>query len=168
MPRHPERGRAVAALAEGLAVARRGAGELPGPATAVYVTDTLGELGLAYRLASVALVGGSLVPHGGQNPLEPARLGCPILLGPWTGNFADPVARLLAGRRRGAAGRRRAGALAAAAQAVLCNQDYRRALAKPPPPPSPRRPACREQVAEALLRLLPDTGAGTGRAETAL
>ena len=57
-----------------------------------------------YRLAAIALVGGSLVPHGGQNPLEPARLGCPILLGPHTHNFAEIAARLVRGRRR-AAGR---------------------------------------------------------------
>ncbi|MFC7691517.1 3-deoxy-D-manno-octulosonic acid transferase [Paeniroseomonas aquatica] len=168
MPRHPERGRAVAALAEGLAVARRGAGELPGPATAVYVMDTLGELGLAYRLGSVALVGGSLVPHGGQNPLEPARLGCPILLGPWTGNFADPVARLLqAGGAVRLAGAE-AGALAAAAQAVLCNRDYRRTLAQAAAAAISPAAGLPGEVAEALLRLMPDTGAGTGRAETAL
>jgi 3-deoxy-D-manno-octulosonic-acid transferase len=82
-------------MAPGLAVERRSIGALPGPDTAVYVMDTLGELGLAYRLGSVGLVGGSLVPHGGQNPLEPAKLGCPILLGPWTGNFTEVVDRLL-------------------------------------------------------------------------
>jgi 3-deoxy-D-manno-octulosonic-acid transferase len=54
----------------------------------------MGEMGLWYRLAGAALVGGSLVPHGGQNPLEPARLGCPILLGPHVWNFADIVERL--------------------------------------------------------------------------
>jgi 3-deoxy-D-manno-octulosonic-acid transferase len=104
VPRHPHRGAAVAAEAEGLASARRAAGETPGPGAAVYVADTLGELGLFYRLAGACLVGGSLVPHGGQNPLEPARLGCPILLGPHTANFVEPVARV-ARRRRGAAGR---------------------------------------------------------------
>jgi 3-deoxy-D-manno-octulosonic-acid transferase len=76
VPRHPHRGPAVVAEAGDLAVARRAAGEAPGPGTAVYVADTLGELGLFYRLAGVCLVGGSLVPHGGQNPLGagPPRL----------------------------------------------------------------------------------------------
>ncbi|MBU8547111.1 MULTISPECIES: 3-deoxy-D-manno-octulosonic acid transferase [Roseomonadaceae] len=98
VPRHPERGAAVAdqAARQGLGVARRAAGGMPGPGVAVYVADTLGELGLFYRLATLALIGGSLVPHGGQNPLEAARLGCPILLGPHTYNFEEPVARLMA------------------------------------------------------------------------
>jgi 3-deoxy-D-manno-octulosonic-acid transferase len=98
VPRHPERGAAVARELEahGHAVVRRAGGGMPGPDTAIYVADTLGELGLFYRLAGVALVGGSLVPHGGQNPLEPARLGCPILLGPHTHNFTAITDRLLA------------------------------------------------------------------------
>ena len=50
-----------------------------------------GELGLLYSLVGHAFVGGSLVPHGGQNPLEPARLGCAVAVGPHTFNFADPV-----------------------------------------------------------------------------
>jgi 3-deoxy-D-manno-octulosonic-acid transferase len=89
VPRHPNRGPAVAdALkARGLAVARRGAGEAVG-AAAVYVADTLGELGLFYRLAPLAFVGGSLVPLGGHNPLEPAALGAAVLAGPHTHNFA--------------------------------------------------------------------------------
>jgi 3-deoxy-D-manno-octulosonic-acid transferase len=49
----------------------------------------MGELGLFYRLARVAFLGGSLVPHGGQNPLEAARLGVPVIAGAQTGNFDD-------------------------------------------------------------------------------
>jgi 3-deoxy-D-manno-octulosonic-acid transferase len=92
VPRHPERGADVARLmaGHGLATRRRGAGD--GPDGAVYVADTLGELGLFYRLARVAFVGGSLIRHGGHNPLEPARLGRPVLFGPHMDNFAD-VAR---------------------------------------------------------------------------
>jgi 3-deoxy-D-manno-octulosonic-acid transferase len=90
-PRHPPRGAEIAALAGG--APRRSAGEGPPPG-GVWVADTMGEMGLWYRLASVALVGGSLVPHGGQNPLEPARLGCPILIGPHVWNFAEIVGRL--------------------------------------------------------------------------
>ena len=101
VPRHPERGAAIAALGRGIAVARRGAGEDPRPAGAspggVWVADTLGELGLFYRLAPIVLMGRSLVPPGGgQNPFEPARLGCAVATGPHTGNFEDPVARLVA------------------------------------------------------------------------
>ena len=94
VPRHPPRGPDIAALAAGLPVARRSAGQEAGPGVAVYVADTLGELGLFYRLARVALIGGSLVPHGGQNPLEAARLGCPILIGPHHFNFSEIIARL--------------------------------------------------------------------------
>ncbi|MDI9350312.1 MAG: 3-deoxy-D-manno-octulosonic acid transferase [Candidatus Symbiobacter sp.] len=53
----------------------------------IYLADTLGELGLWYRLAAIAFIGGSLVPHGGQNPLEAARLGSALLVGPSTSNF---------------------------------------------------------------------------------
>lgn len=96
VPRHPQRGPDIAALAGDLPVARRGAGQEAGQAVSVYVADTLGELGLFYRLARVALIGGSLVPHGGQNPLEAARLGCPILIGLHHFNFSEIITRLSA------------------------------------------------------------------------
>lgn len=93
VPRHPDRGAAVAALAGG--APRRSLGAAPGPGDAIWVADTLGELGLWYRLAGAAFVGGSLVPLGGHNPLEPAVLGCPVLFGPHMGNFAEAAALLL-------------------------------------------------------------------------
>ena len=52
------------------------------PQDEIYLMDTLGEMGLAYRLAEIAFIGGSLVPHGGQNPFEAAQLDCAILHGP--------------------------------------------------------------------------------------
>lgn len=155
-PRHPERGPTVAVEAAGQAVARRAAGELPGPDTAIYVADTLGELGLFYRLAHVCLVGGSLVPHGGQNPLEPARLGCPILLGPHTWNFAEPVARLLAvGGARRVEGPDPAAALAAVAGDVLSDSGCGRAMAEAAAATVAPVAGLPGQVADALLRLLP-------------
>jgi 3-deoxy-D-manno-octulosonic-acid transferase len=95
-PRHPDRGGAVAAGAHGrgLSVVRRSTGALPGPDTAVYVADTIGELGTLYRLSSAAFVGGSLVDSGGHNPIEPARLGAPIIAGPHVGSFREPYAAL--------------------------------------------------------------------------
>lgn len=98
VPRHPERGAEVSGLArdQGLDVARRSLSQPLSGSTQVYVADTLGELGLFYRGALLALVGGSLVRHGGQNPLEPARLGCPILIGPHSWNFAAILDRLRA------------------------------------------------------------------------
>jgi 3-deoxy-D-manno-octulosonic-acid transferase len=94
-PRHPERGGEVAVLAAAAppGAPRRSLGQDPsGP---VWIADTLGELGLWYRLARGAFLGGSLVPHGGQNPLEPARLGRPVVFGPHTANFAEATAALL-------------------------------------------------------------------------
>ncbi|WP_439576573.1 3-deoxy-D-manno-octulosonic acid transferase, partial [Elioraea sp.] len=95
-PRHPERGAEVAeaAAAAGFAAPRRSTGA--DPAGPVWIADTLGELGLLYRLGLGAFVGGSLIPRGGQNPLEPARLGLPVAFGPDMGNFAELAAMLRA------------------------------------------------------------------------
>ena len=96
VPRHPPRFDAVAALLKrrGIVFARRSTGDAVTPATAVLLVDTLGELVLFYAAADVAFVGGSLVPIGGHNLLEPAALGKPVVTGPHTANAA-PVARLL-------------------------------------------------------------------------
>jgi len=96
-PRAPARGSPIVTACRelGLAVAQRSRRTPLATTREVYVADTLGELGLWYRLARVALIGGSLIPHGGHNPLEAARLGCPILLGPHTWNFAEMSAALV-------------------------------------------------------------------------
>ena len=78
----------------GLVTARRSANDTITPETAVFLIDTLGELGLVYRLAGIAFVGGSLAPYGGHNPLEPARLDCTLIAGPYTENFAEAYAAL--------------------------------------------------------------------------
>ena len=90
-PRHPERGTAVAETlkALGLRVAQRSTGALPDPTADIYIADTIGELGLFYTLCKVVLMGGSLVPHGGQNPMEAIRQGAAILSGAATHNFTD-------------------------------------------------------------------------------
>jgi 3-deoxy-D-manno-octulosonic-acid transferase len=125
-PRAPGRGDALAAdiRRRGLRVAQRSRDEPLDIGCDIYLADTLGELGLLYRLAGVALVGGSLVPHGGHNPLEPARLGCPILLGPHIGNFAEIAARL---EQAGAARRVADGADLVAALGALLPRRARRA-----------------------------------------
>jgi 3-deoxy-D-manno-octulosonic-acid transferase len=92
VPRHPARGSEIEALAGGLPVARRAKNAPPGPG--VYIADTLGELGLFYRLAPFALVGGSLVPIGGHNITEAARLGLSVLCGPHTEEIAELVRRM--------------------------------------------------------------------------
>lgn len=95
-PRHPQRGEGVAFIASdsGLKTALRSRGLEPDGATDVYVADTIGELGLFYRLATVVFMGGSLVPHGGQNPIEPGKLGAAIVHGPHVHNFTDVYAAL--------------------------------------------------------------------------
>lgn len=100
VPRHPHRGtQATNEILRHLkGVHRRGIGDVPKLGgqyhTDVYVADTLGELGLWYRLADVAVIGGSLVPHGGQNPLEPLKLGIITVTGPHMFNFKDMVPAL--------------------------------------------------------------------------
>jgi 3-deoxy-D-manno-octulosonic-acid transferase len=95
-PRHPSRGDALAAMLRerGLQVAQRSKGEAIGVDTDVYLADTLGEMGLWYRIAAVSFVGGSLVEIGGHNPFEPAPLGSAILYGPHVRNFVDAYRRL--------------------------------------------------------------------------
>ncbi|HVC56021.1 MAG TPA: 3-deoxy-D-manno-octulosonic acid transferase [Stellaceae bacterium] len=89
-PRHPVRGPTIAAMlrARGLAVARRSDGEAITGGTDVYLADTLGELGLFFRLAGIAFIGGSLARKGGHNPFEAARLDCAVLHGPDMTNCA--------------------------------------------------------------------------------
>lgn len=96
VPRHPERGPEIETLAQlrGFSCVRRCNAAVPSAETEVYVADTMGELGLFYRLARAAFLGGSLIAHGGQNPLEPARLSVPVIAGPHTANF-DDIYRLL-------------------------------------------------------------------------
>jgi 3-deoxy-D-manno-octulosonic-acid transferase len=91
VPRHPDRGNAVAALVAGtgLRFKQRSHEELPAASTDIYIADTLGELGLFYRLAGIVFMGGSLVEHGGQNPIEAIKLGSAIVHGPHVFNFSD-------------------------------------------------------------------------------
>jgi 3-deoxy-D-manno-octulosonic-acid transferase len=96
VPRHPDRFEAVADSLDRAAVrfTRRSSGVEPGGATQVVLVDTVGELGALYAAGDVAFVGGSLVPIGGHNLLEPAALGLPVLTGP--SYFAsNDIARLL-------------------------------------------------------------------------
>jgi 3-deoxy-D-manno-octulosonic-acid transferase len=95
-PRHPDRGAMIEGMARasGLRTARRSLGLQPDRSTDVYIVDTMGELGLFYRLVPLAFMGGTLVPHGGQNPIEPAKLGAAVLHGPHVHNFLEVFAAL--------------------------------------------------------------------------
>jgi len=95
VPRHLERFASVYQLCQkqGFTVQRRSSGEAVNAATQVLLGDSMGELLFLYALADLALVGGSLVAHGGHNLLEPAALGKPLLSGPHRFNFADIAAQ---------------------------------------------------------------------------
>jgi 3-deoxy-D-manno-octulosonic-acid transferase len=97
-PRHPQRGPEIAqALAGlGLSVSLRSQGALPQGETQVYLADTMGELGLFYRLCPMVFMGKSLAVGGGQNPFEPARIGAAILFGPAMENFPDMAPSMVA------------------------------------------------------------------------
>jgi len=90
-PRHPDRGPGIVEIANaaGLSTTLRSRGALPDLSDDIYVVDTMGELGLVYRVAPIVFVGGSLASHGGQNPIEPIKLGAAILHGPHVWNFRE-------------------------------------------------------------------------------
>lgn len=99
VPRHPNRGAEIQALltADGFRVKRRSEGKCFDNDTNIYLADTIGELGLFFRLGRVVFIGKSLVSDGGQNPLEAARLGCAVLFGPRMSNFSEIADRLTDG-----------------------------------------------------------------------
>lgn len=96
VPRHPERGKEIKAIAGkiGIDTKLRTENTLPSPDDKVYIADTLGEMGLWYRIGNFAFIGGSLVSVGGHNPYEPAILECPIIHGPHVFNFSDAYQKL--------------------------------------------------------------------------
>jgi 3-deoxy-D-manno-octulosonic-acid transferase len=122
-PRHPERGGAITQMLKdrGLSVAQRSLGDLPDRDSDAYVADTMGELGMLYKLAPVAFIGGSLVDRGGQNPIEAVRQGSVVLTGPHWQNFGDAYRTLLS--HRGAIVVRSAEELACAARQLLSDED---------------------------------------------
>jgi 3-deoxy-D-manno-octulosonic-acid transferase len=91
VPRHPDRGDTVAGLvaSSGLRFTQRSRQGLPAASTEIYIADTLGELGLFYRFAGIVFMGGSLIEHGGQNPIEAVKLDAAIVHGPHVFNFSD-------------------------------------------------------------------------------
>jgi len=123
VPRHPERGGAVAEMLRGcgLAVARRSLGQLPDADKDAYVADTIGELGIFYKLAPVAFIGGSLHNRGGQNPIEAVRQDAAVLVGPHWHNFADAYGALL--RHNGAIIVHSAEEITAAVHKLLTNAE---------------------------------------------
>lgn len=96
VPRHAERGPGIleTARARGLTAASRSAGALPNPDHAVYIGDTMGEMGVFCQAVTIVCMGGSLIRHGGQNPIEPAMFGCAVLYGPNMWNFTEITSQL--------------------------------------------------------------------------
>ncbi len=153
VPRHPSRGAEVAASVTDWPVALRSKAEPPPSDAGLWIADTLGELGLFYRVAPIAFIGGSMVPHGGQNPLEAAQLGCAVATGPCTDNFSEAVEAL-----------QEAGALAVVPDSaaltdwvdrLLKNPAARRAMGEAGIAASDRYADLPHQVAAALLASLP-------------
>ena len=99
VPRHPERFAEAADICHklGFTPHRRSEGLIPSGKPTVYLGDSMGELPMYYAASDLAFVGGSLVPVGGHNPLEPAALRLPVLMGPYVFNFAE-IADMLASR----------------------------------------------------------------------
>lgn len=97
VPRHPERGPLIAKqfASSSLKLSLRSEGTLPDASTDIYIADTIGEIGLFYALTHVAFIGGSLVPRGGQNPVEAIKLGAAVISGPHWHNFSDSYEELL-------------------------------------------------------------------------
>lgn len=118
-PRHPGRGKGIAEAlrAKGFTVALRSAGERPNAQTDIYIVDTIGELGTLYALTDVAFVGGSLIEHGGQNPIEATGHGVAVVTGPHWTNFRDVYRALL--RHKGAREVANARELATAVEEIL-------------------------------------------------
>ena len=96
VPRHPIAGASMerSALDADISGAVRSRAEEITEETEIYIGDSFGELGIFYEICPIAFVGGSLVPHGGQNPLEAIQLGCVVLLGPHMFNFSQIVSDL--------------------------------------------------------------------------
>ncbi|MEZ5850222.1 MAG: 3-deoxy-D-manno-octulosonic acid transferase [Hyphomicrobiaceae bacterium] len=158
-PRHPDRGPAIAddLTARGLTVTRRAAGALPDAATDIYLADTIGELGLLYALAPVALVGGALVEHGGQNPIEAVRLGSVVMTGPHRWNFEEAYDALIA--NGGGFTVANADELAERAHDLLTHDQTRATACRGAQEALARLGGALERTIERLLPLLAPTGA---------
>lgn len=154
-PRHPARGEAIVAELRGmgLSCALRSRGERPQRETAIYVCDTIGELGLFYRLAGVVMVGKSFNREGGQNPIEAAKLASAILHGPHVGNFVDVYALL--DEAGGAALTRDADELAAMLLALFADPARLRAMARAAAGAVETQGGAADRIMLALAPLLP-------------
>jgi 3-deoxy-D-manno-octulosonic-acid transferase len=164
VPRHPARGDAIAADIEaaGLVLSRRSGGGAIEHETEIFLADSLGEMGLWLRTGTMVFLGASLVRYGGHNPIEPAKIGVPMIHGPHIANFAEIFATL--SDARAAIMVQDEAGLAASAAALLADAGERERLAR-------EARACVERQVGALDRtiaaLSPYIDADTGAAEKA-
>ncbi|MGD9866746.1 MAG: 3-deoxy-D-manno-octulosonic acid transferase, partial [Hyphomicrobiales bacterium] len=158
-PRHPERGGRIASRlrARGIEVAQRSRGEKITPSTGIYLADTIGELGLFYALSPLAFIGGSLVPHGGQNPVEAMRHDCVVMTGPYVQNFEDTYEALYDGDACVEVGS--ASELAAEAVRLLSDKDRASAMLRAGKTALQRMEGALERSIRALMPALPAAAA---------
>jgi 3-deoxy-D-manno-octulosonic-acid transferase len=163
-PRHPERGTAIAEHLKslGYGVAQRSAGQLPGERTDIYIADTIGELGTLYALTAVAFIGGSLVKHGGQNPIEAIGHGAAVLTGPHSSNFRDFYRALF--RHKGAQQVKDAEELAAAAATLIGSEAELQRMRVAAKTALQSLSGALDRTAEALAAYLAKPGTGVRRA----
>jgi 3-deoxy-D-manno-octulosonic-acid transferase len=156
-PRHPERGTLIAEKIKslGISVAQRARGELPGENTGVYIADTIGELGTLYKSAPIAFIGGSLIAHGGQNPIEAVRHGAAVLTGPSWHNFPDTFPPLL--REGGAVEVRDAETIAALVSRLISSPGELAKMQAGAQAALKDISGALDITVEALLKLLPDS-----------
>lgn len=155
-PRHPERGGPLVASlrSQGFRIAQRSRGELPDATTDIFIADTIGELGTLYAASPVAFIGGSLIPHGGQNPIEAVRHGAAVVTGPHWHNFPDAYQALIAAE--GAVEVRDAAGLAEAARRLLTNDAALTALRANGERALTQLAGALERTLAALVPLVPD------------
>ncbi len=152
VPRHVERGSDIAMLSGSRVSARRAANERVTPDTAIYIADTMNELGLFYRLAPFCFLGGTLVPMQGHNPLEPAVLNCAILAGPSRANSARAFEAVLGAQGFGDV--QSSGDIAREASRLLSNPDLARAAGRAAAEGATRLSGAVDKTIAALARLL--------------
>lgn len=164
VPRHPVRGDAVAEMLRqhGFRVSRRSEEAVPPADAEIYLVDTLGELGLFYRLADLVMIGGSLAGGiGGHNPVEAVQLDCALLLGPDMSNFETVADELL--RAGGARSVANASAIAEAVDDLLADDDGRAAMIDAARAVAARNRGVVDRVMERLMSVLPPVGGPDSR-----
>jgi 3-deoxy-D-manno-octulosonic-acid transferase len=156
-PRHSNRAEEIAKLAQqGPAFAQRSRNEAIKPQTSIYLADTMGEMGIFFSLAGVALMGGALKPNvGGHNPIEPARLGAYVLSGPHAYNFKEAYDAVIQHQAGQILKDDHPRTLAAAVETALKAKRDRTALAEKNAAWLPKPDAALEATVADLLKLAP-------------